>query len=73
MLKHYINQKYIFNLKIKVYLLNLSYSVEVNKISKVLGSLKERAVVSCEALPSSMEVISHHVDEVKIARDSVKY
>lgn len=29
--------------------------------------------MSCEALPSSMEVIGHHIDEVKIAKDSVKY
>lgn len=57
----------------KINLTEHSYSVEVNKISKVFRSRIEGAVVSCEALPSSMEIIGHHIDEVKIARNSVKF
>lgn len=42
-----------------------TYSVEVDEVTFILGSTKQWAVVSCELLPSSMEVIGHHIDEVQ--------
>lgn len=38
-------------------------------VSCVMGSLVERAVVSCEGLPGSMEVIGHHANEVQVSKD----
>lgn len=42
-----------------------SYNVEVDKVSRVKGSSIQGAVVSSELLPSSMEVIGHHIDEIQ--------
>lgn len=47
-----------------------SYSVEVDKITTVVGATAQWAVVSSEWLPSSVEVIGHHIDKVQIPRRS---
>lgn len=46
------------------------YSVEEDKVSRVMSTTVEWAVVSSELLPSSMEVIGHHVDEVQRAAET---
>lgn len=47
-----------------------SYSVEVDQIAAVVGATVQWAVVSSESLPSSVEVIGHHIDKVQIPRRS---
>lgn len=47
-----------------------SYSVEVDQITAVMGATVQGAVVSSGSLPSSVEVIGHHIDEVQIPRRS---
>lgn len=54
-------------------LLSGSYSIEVDEISSVEGATEQRAVVSSESLPSSMEVIGHHVDEVQLPGDMTQH
>ena len=46
------------------------YSVEVDKLSLVMSTAIQGAVVSSESLPSSVEVVGHHVDEVQRPGDA---
>ena len=46
-------------------LLLSAYGVKVDEVTKVLRSAEQWAVVSSELLPSSMEVVGHHVNEVQ--------
>lgn len=43
-----------------------TYGVKVNEVTKVLRSAVQGAVVPRNSLPSSVEIIRHHVDEVQI-------
>lgn len=49
-----------------------TYRVEVDKITIVLGSTEQWAVVSSERLPSSMKVIRHHIDKFQFPGDGGK-
>lgn len=49
----------------RVYSGEATYSVEVDQVTGVMWATVQRAVVSSEALPGSMEVIGHHIDEVQ--------
>ena len=44
----------------------LTYSVEIDEFTLVLGATVQRAVVSSDLFPSSMEVIGHHINKVQI-------
>lgn len=49
-----------------------TYCVEVDQLTKILGATEQRAVVSSELLPGSMEVIGHYIDEVQFPGDREK-
>lgn len=42
-----------------------TYNIEIDKVTKVLGSTEQRTVVACELLPGAMEVIGHHINKVE--------
>ncbi len=44
-----------------------SHGIKVDQVSLILWALVQGAVVSCESFPSSMEVISHHIDKVQVS------
>lgn len=52
--------------------LKITYGVEVDVVTSVVRATEQRTVVSSELLPSSMEVIGHHIDEVQISGDTLK-
>lgn len=41
-----------------------TYNIEIDKVTKVLGSTEQRTVVASELLPGAMEVIGHHINKV---------